>query len=75
MFVLEFDAIESNLLEGGNVEKLDVPLFTISSSKMRNVVRWLNLLDDTGIWKKIKNRIKVDHILTERFLLHYRCES
>ena len=31
------------------LEHWDVPMFTISSSKMRNPVRWLTLLEDTGI--------------------------
>ena len=56
------------------LKKLHVSLFT-TSSKMRNAVRWLKLLDDGSIWKKIKNRIEVDHRLTECFLLHYLCES
>ena len=31
------------------LEYRDVPMFTISSSKIRNAVRWLKLLEDTGI--------------------------
>ena len=30
---------------------LDVLLFTMASSKMRNTVRWLKLLEDKGIRK------------------------
>ena len=33
------------------LEYLDVPLFTVPSSKMQNAVRWLKLLEETGIRK------------------------
>ena len=33
------------------LEYLDVPLFTAPSSKMQNAVRWLKLLEETGIRK------------------------
>ena len=33
------------------LEYLDVPLFTMPSSEMRDAVRWLKLLEGTGIQK------------------------
>ena len=40
------------------LEYLDVSLFTIPSRKIRNAIRWLKLLEDTGIRKLMTNRIK-----------------
>ena len=51
--------LKASYLRGGILEYLDVPLFTMSLSKMRNAVRWLKLLEETGIRKYITNRIKV----------------
>ena len=33
------------------LENLNAPFFTIISSKIRNAVRWLKLLEDMGIRK------------------------
>ena len=57
--MLEFDSIDTILVEGGDVEIVGCTIFTIASSKMRNAVRWLKLLEDTGIRKDIPNRSKV----------------
>ena len=44
-------------LEGGDIKSL--LLFTVVSSKMQNVLRWLMLLEDTDIRKQRANGKKV----------------
>ena len=52
MFVFELNIIGNILLEGGDVEIIGCTIsYPCYPSKMRNVVRWLKLLEGTGVRK------------------------